>query len=137
MSPDNRRATVLLDSNFLFIPLRFRVDIFEELKRLFGEAVRCIVPTPIVEELRLLRLDAKPSLRREIDFALGLTARCEVLEDSLRDGETVDDYVLRVAMETGCPVATNDASLRRRLREECIPVVYLRQHSYLELDGFI
>ncbi len=53
-------AAVILDSNFLFIPLKFGVDIFEELNRLLGRNVRCIVTTPIIDELKLLTIDAKP-----------------------------------------------------------------------------
>ena len=133
----NCGAAVILDSNFLFIPLRFGVDIFGELRRLFGRPVRCIVTTPIISELQLLRLDAKPSFKKEIDFALGLADRCEVKEESRRLEERVDDLILRVALETGYSVATNDVDLRRRLRAEGVPVVYLRQRNHLEIDGFI
>jgi rRNA-processing protein FCF1 len=68
---------VILDSNFLFIPSRFRVDVFQELNRLLGRNVRCVVTTPIIDELRLLRTDAKPSFIKEVDFALGLVDRCD------------------------------------------------------------
>lgn len=126
---------VILDSNFLFVPLLFGVDIFEELHRLLGESLRCLVPEPIIGELRLLRLDAKPSFRKEIDFALGLVERCEVMDEDKVAGETVDDFILRIAMKTGYPVATNDSELRRRLREAGVPVIYLRQRAYLEING--
>ena len=113
------------------------VDVFDELQRLFGRPILCIVPTPIIAELRLLRLDAKPSFKKEIDFALGLTERCKVINENVEPGETVDDALLRIALETGYPVATNDADLRQRLREVRIPVVYLRQRAFLEIDGCI
>ncbi len=130
-------AAVILDSNFLFIPLRFGVDIFEELHRLLGEPLLCLVPEPVVGELRLLRLDAKPSFRKEIDFAMGLVERCEVLDEDRAMGETVDDFILRIAMRTGHPVATNDSELRRRLREAGVTVIYLRQRAFLEINGSI
>lgn len=132
-----RGVTVILDSNFLFIPLKFGVDIFEELQRLLGGLVRCVVPSPIIEELRLLRRQARPSLRREIDFALALAERCEKEEERVNPGETVDDALVRLAMRWRCPVATNDAELRRRLREEEISVIYLRQRAYLEVEGVV
>ncbi len=130
-------AAVILDSNFLFIPHRFRVDIFEELRRLLDRNVRCIVTTPIIDELKLLGSDAKPSLRREVDFALGLTDSCEVMDESLGPGETVDDSILRIALERRFTVATNDAELRKRLRKVGIPVVFLRQKNHLEIDGIV
>ena len=128
-------AAVILDSNFLFIPHRFRVDIFEELRRLHGRNVRCIVTTPIIDELKLLGSDAKPSFRREVDFALGFTDSCEVMDESLGPGETVDDSILRRALERRFTVATNNADLRKRLRKVGIPVVFLRQKNHLEIDG--
>jgi len=132
-----RGVAVILDSNFLFIPLRFGVDIFAELQRLLGGSVRPVVPSPVLDELRLLRDGASPSLRREIDFALALVGRCDVVEARIDPGETVDDALVRIATRCRCPVATNDADLRRRLREEGVPVVYLRQRSRLEVEGFI
>ncbi len=135
----NRKTglAVLLDSNFLFVPLKFGVDIFEELKRLLNRTPRCLVLRPIIEELRHLRIDAKPSLEKEIDFALDLTYRCELLDEDLLPGEEVDDYILRLAVENGWPVATNDSDLRRRLREAGVPVIYLRQQAFLEIDGIV
>jgi rRNA-processing protein FCF1 len=137
MSGTDGGVAVILDSNFLFIPLRFGVDVFGELQRLFGRPITCIVPTPIIAELQLLRLDAKPSFKKEIDFALGLIDRCEVINETLGPGETVDDILLRMALETGYLVATNDADLRQRLREVGIPVIYLRQRAFLEIDGCV
>jgi rRNA-processing protein FCF1 len=128
-------AAVILDSNFLFIPLRFGVDIFEELHRLLGRNVRCVVTMPIIDELRLLRTDAKPSFRKEVDFALGLVDRCEVMEASLGPGEAVDDSIVRVASDGPFIVATNDAELRRRLRKAGVSVVFLRQRNHLEIEG--
>ena len=130
-------AAVVLDSNFLFVPLRFGVDIFEEFQRLLGKTPHCLVPRPIIEELRHLRIDAKPSFEKEIDFALDLANRCELLDEGLLHGEEVDDFILRLAVENGWPVATNDSSLRRRLRRAGVPVIYLRQQAFLEIDGLV
>lgn len=132
-----RGFPVLLDSNFLFIPLQFGVDIFEELQRLLGGLVRCVVPSPVVEELQLIRQEANPKLKREINFALSLAERCETAEERVEAGETVDDALVRLARRWRCPVATNDTELRRRLRAEGVPVIYLRQRAYLEVEGAI
>jgi rRNA-processing protein FCF1 len=130
-------AAVILDSNFLFIPLRFGVDIFEEFHRLLGRNVRCVVTTTIIDELKLLRTDARPSFIKEVDFALSLVDRCEVMEASLDPYETVDDSIVRVASDGPFIVATNDAELRRRLKKAGVSVVFLRQRSHLEIEGVI
>jgi len=134
---DRPPVVVLLDSNFLFIPLKFGVDIFEELRRLLGENIKCLVTGPVLKELDLLRLGAKPGFLKEISFARKMAEKCDVFEDSLRAGETVDQSLVRVAIEQGFNVATNDAELRKALKKEGVSVVFLRQRAFLEVDGVI
>lgn len=132
-----RSISVILDSNFLFVPLQFGVDVFEELRRLLESSVRCLMLSTVLEELRLLKQNAKPSFKKKIDFALSLAEGCEKVEVDAECGETVDDSIIRMARLLRCPVATNDAELRRRLRAEMIPVIYLRKRAYLEMNGAI
>lgn len=129
-----RGIPVLLDSSFLLIPLEEGVDIFSELERLLG-LPRCLVPKPVLEELKRLQDAASPSEARRINLALRMAERCEILNVELEEGEEVDDLLLRVARRLKCPVATKDGELRRRLRREGIPVIYLRQRAYLEMEG--
>ena len=130
---DERTTTIILDSNFLFVPLRFGVDIFEEFKRLLVN-VRCVVPSPVLEELRFLKEEAKTS-PKEAEFALTMAGRCEIIHEAVEPGETVDEVILRLARSWRCPVATNDSELKQLLRSEGIPVIYLRQRAYLEIEG--
>jgi rRNA-processing protein FCF1 len=44
---------------------------------------------------------------------------------------------VRVAIEQGFNVATNDAELRKALKKEGVSVVFLRQRAFLEVDGVI
>jgi rRNA-processing protein FCF1 len=59
------------------------------------------------------------------------------MEASLESCETVDDSIVRVALDGPFIVATNDAELRRRLRRVGVSVVFLRQRSHLEIEGVI
>jgi rRNA-processing protein FCF1 len=34
-------------------------------------------------------------------------------------------------------VATNDRELRRKLRREHVPTIFLRERSHLEIEGFV
>lgn len=138
LSPEGRgRTRVILDTNFLFIPIQFSVDIFEELERVVGGSIQCVVPSAVVRELMLISEDSKPSFKREVDFAISLIKRCEQVDTAPRPGETVDEVIVRLAEEWGCLVATNDSDLRKLLRKKGVPVVYLRQRSHLEVDGII
>ncbi len=129
-----RGIPVLLDSSFLLIPLEEGVDIYSELERLLG-LPRCLVPKPVLEELKRLRDAASPLEAKRINLALRMAERCETLNVELGEGEEVDDLLLRLAREMRCPVATKDGELRKRLRREGIPVIYLRQRAYLEMEG--
>ena len=134
---NRRQVAVLLDSNFLFIPLRFGIDIFEELRHLLGEKIKYFVTRPVLNELDLLRVEAKSGFLREITYARKMADKCDVFEDTLRTGETVDQSLVRVAFEQGFYVATNDAELRKALKKEGVSTVFLRQRAFLEVDGVI
>ena len=130
-----RTPAIILDSNFLFIPHRFKVDIFDEFERFLGAPLRCLVPQCVIDELEFLDHDASPGFSKEIKIALKLVERCEIVDIFPVEGETVDDLLLRFAVQTGYPVATNDSELRKRLKKEKVSVIYLRQRAYLTLDG--
>jgi len=129
---------VLLDSNFLLVPILFGVDIFEEIPKLLDRDVDFILLRPVYEEMRRLAIEGSPKVRKEASSALDLSrGRCRVMDFEAQEGEDVDDLLLRVAEELRCLVATNDGALRRRLRERGVPVIYLRQKSLLKIDGWV
>jgi len=127
---------VILDLNFLLVPLQFRVDIFEELNNLLGRAEPVILSTTIEELRRILK---RSSGVRYLQFstALRLAEKCEIIRVERRRGESYDDVIFRVAKDTGMPVATNDSELRKRLRKAGLATIYLRQKSKLEVDGYV
>ncbi|MGD6807333.1 MAG: PIN domain-containing protein [Candidatus Bathyarchaeia archaeon] len=127
---------VILDANALFVPLQFKLDIFEEVKQLLDRNVEYILLSSVKRELELLAAGNEPKMRREANFALRLAEKCKLVtvEDHC---EKVDDVILRVAKSWGVPVFTNDRLLRTRLRDISVPVIYLRQKSRLVIDGLI
>ena len=143
MATDRRRHTeglkprhaVLLDTNFLFIPLRHKVDIFKEIEELMGPNTKIYILKATLKELDYLKQNAKPSLLKEIEYAEKLTKNCIIHETQQHDNETTDDTILRTAIEQKIPVATNDKELRKRLKQEKIPVIFLRQRAYLDMEG--
>ncbi len=127
---------VILDSNALFIPLEFKIDIFEELRRLLNRNVEFVLLSSVKHELELLAAQDSPKNRRQANFALRLAEKCRLVavEDC---GEATDDVIVRVAKNWGAPVFTNDKVLKRRLRDISVPVIYLRQKTRLDIDGLI
>jgi rRNA-processing protein FCF1 len=127
---------VILDSNAFFVPLEFKMDIYEELRRLLNRNVEYVLLSPVRHELEVLASGEEPKLRRQADFALRLSQKCKLVAVDGKDAKT-DDVIVRIAKNWNTPVFTNDRELRRRLRDISVPVIYLRQKSRLDIDGLI
>ncbi len=127
---------VILDSNALFIPLAFKIDIFEELKRVLNRNVEFVLLSAVKDELKILASSDEPKRRRQASFALRLTEKCKIVPVDAK-GESVDDVIVRIAKSWGSPVLTNDIDLKRRLRDISVPVIYLRQKCRLDINGLI
>ena len=125
---------VILDSNFLFIPSQFQVDIFEEISKLLNRRFDPIILSSTRRELLKIK-KGSPKMRKRASLALELAERCHLVDVEQGFEETSDDVMVRVAAEWKCPVATNDRMLRKRLRDISVPVIYLRQKSRLEMEG--
>lgn len=126
---------VILDSNFLFIPSQFQVDIFEELSRLLSQRHDPVILSPTRKELLRKAEKGSPKMRKKASLALEFAEKCHLIDVEQSVEETPDDVIVRVASEWKCPVATNDRTLRKRLRNISVPVIYLRQKSRLEMEG--
>ncbi len=126
---------MILDSNFLFIPSEFRIDVFEGLESLLGQRVDPILLSPTYQEIRKIAEESSPKIRQQASLALRLAEKCRIVQAERNFQETCDDLIVRVAKEWRSPVATNDKTLRRRLRNINVPVIYLRQKSRLEMEG--
>jgi rRNA-processing protein FCF1 len=126
---------VILDSNFLFIPSQFHIDIFDELKSILGQHIDPVLLSPTYEEIRRIAEESSPKTRQQASLALKLAKKCRIVQTEKGLKETCDDVIVRMAEEWGSPVATNDGVLRRRLRNINVPVIYLRQKARLEMEG--
>jgi rRNA-processing protein FCF1 len=128
---------VILDSNFLFVSSQFKVDIFEELMKLLNQQFDPILLSPTYKELLRLADQGSPKIRKLASLALKLAEKCHLIQVEPLSGETHDDVIVRVAKEWNCPVATNDRELRKKLRKEKVPTIFLRQRAYLEAEGLV
>ena len=125
---------VLLDSNFLMIPLELHIDVFQEIQNLLGKKVEFILIKPVYDELQTLSMGSS-KVGRQAAYALKLAQRCRTMNVEAKARESTDYVIARVAKEKGAIVATLDLELRKRLRNISVPVIYLRERSRLEVDG--
>jgi rRNA-processing protein FCF1 len=131
------KLRVILDSNFLFVPLQFQVDVFEELENLLNQRFIPIILSSTLKELRGLAKSDSPKEQKQALFALKLAKRCCVIPVEKDLGETFDDVIVRFALKWKSPVVTNDREVRRRLRSLDLPVIFLRQKRRLMLEGSV
>ncbi len=128
---------VIADSNALFVPLQFKIDIFAELHRVLNRRFDLVLISPVKTELEILKQKSSPKVRKEATFALSLAEKCTFVKVTKKPNELTDDAILRVANEWKAPVFTNDKSLKLKLRDISMPVIYVREKSRLEIDGLI
>lgn len=126
---------MIIDTNFLFIPSKFRLDIFEELPKLLGHNVEPVLLSQAYRELQKLAKSNSVKLSKQAQLGLKLAKKCRIVEVERKGNESNDDLILRIAVEWKCPVATNDRELRRKLRSVGVSVVFLRQKSLLAVEG--
>jgi len=133
---EKTKVKVILDSNALFAPLQFKIDIFEELRNLLKTNIEPILLPSVRRELEKLAEHGAPSMRKKAAYALQLAEKCKLIERDV-DFISPDDDIVEFASKWKIPVFTNDRMLRRRLRNISVPVIYVRQKSRLEIDGRI
>jgi hypothetical protein len=136
-SEQGKKIKIILDSNALFVPLQFRIDISEELKNLLKTNFEPILISPVLRELKRLAEEGEPRIRKNASYALKLAEKYKVVEVDEETETSADDVIVKVSRVWGCPVFTNDRHLRKRLRDINVPVIYVRQKSRLEINGRI
>jgi rRNA-processing protein FCF1 len=127
---------VIMDSNALFAPLQFRIDVVGELERLLNRRFEMVLISPVRRELETLAVEGSPKIKRMAAFALKFAEKCRYIEVE-SSARAVDDVIVEVAARWKMPVFTNDSQLRKRLRDISVPVIYVRQKSRLEIEGMI
>jgi rRNA-processing protein FCF1 len=130
----NKTLKVILDSNALFVPLQFKIDIFQELTTLLNRNFEPILISPVRHEIEKMAQTDSPKMRNMAAYALRLAEKCKLIEVDETEG-SVDDAIVKAACELRSSVFTNDIQLRKRLRNINVPVIYLRQKSSLAVDG--
>jgi rRNA-processing protein FCF1 len=128
---------VILDSNALFVPFQFKIDIFDCLEQLLERNLELILLSPIKRELEALAKKGSPKMRKNASYALKIAEKCRYVEVNAPASMLTDDVIVKIAEEWKTPVFTNDRQLKKRLRDISVPVIYVRQKSRLEIDGMI
>lgn len=126
---------VLADTSFLLTPYDFKINIIEGLERIMEGKYELVVPSFCIKELEDI-MKRGFIKRKKAQLALELIKKhARIINVPLMENERVDDALVRIAKEMRAIVATGDREIRKKLRKEGIPVVFVRARKKLELEG--
>lgn len=126
---DREEKAVILDNSAIMMLFEFSIDLEDELLRLLGK-FHILVPSPIINELKLISSKGNGKKRQNAKAALKLIERYEIFEEK----GTGDDSVLFLAKKFDGIVLTNDSNLRKRVKEASLQTIYLRGKQRLVLE---
>ncbi len=109
---------VVLDTNFLLIPGQFRVDIFEEIKRIADFRFKLYIFEKTEKELENILKNAKTKDRMAANIAKKLIKERDISYLKGDEALSVDEQIIEFARSNECFVATQDAELKRKLKKE-------------------
>ena len=112
------------------------VDIVMELQNLLPSYYDLIVPSVVIDELTTLKKKSKGKNKLAASIAYTIANKEPFNIINIKKTDHVDNLLLKFCNDTDV-LCTNDKILRKRARKRNITVVYLRQHRYLEVDGYI
>lgn len=124
---------MVLDTNFLMIPYKYRVDIFSEIERLIPEPHKVITLSSVVKELEGIQRRSEGSEGIAASVALQLIKKenMEVVESPGK----VDESILNFALgNKDVIIGTNDKELRKKLKQNKISGIFMRDKGRLELS---
>lgn len=122
---------IILDTNFLLIPLQFKLDIFSELKRICNFNYKLYVFSKTIDELKGIMEKQSVRHKKAAQFGLKLI-KLKNIGILKSEQEDVDSCILD-SVGKDIIVATQDAVLKRRLKSKGGSVIILRQKKYLQL----
>ena len=121
---------IIIDTNFLMIPYKFRVDIFSEINRVCSFNYRLFIMEKTVEELKGIIKNQPRKDKKAAQFALKLIGLKNIGTIPSKEND-VDSAILQAACKDTV-VATQDVFLKRQLAEKGASVIWMRQKKYLQ-----
>jgi len=130
MGSSRNELPVILDTNFIISSLRFGISL-DGLEDLLPMRHQVLIPDNVRRELENLELSGKDERIRRMAISISRNYDTIGLEG------VVDDSIVEFTKANRAVVATNDKELRRRLRENGVTVIYIRNRRYYAIDGNI
>jgi len=134
---NKRNLCIILDTNFLFVPYLFKIDILDEFYNIINTSFEILILKDSIEELKRKLMNIKSEKqRKEIEMALEYAKNFKVIDVDFNKSLSVDDKIVEFALLNNCIVATNDKELRKKLKRLGIPIICVRGKKYLTIYGY-
>jgi uncharacterized protein len=122
---------IILDTNFLLVPAQFSIDIFSELDRLVFENHELCVLDKTLDELNIVAKTADTGKdKRAAMLGIAFVAGKKMKVLPTKEGHP-DDLIVAMSERGKQIVATQDMTLKRRLKEKGVSVVTMRSQDHL------
>ncbi len=122
---------ILLDTNFLMICFQFKVDIFAQIDKISAFNYRLFVLDKSIDELKKIVEEQKGRHKDAAKIALKLIAIKNIGIIKTKSNEKTDDIILDIASKEDFIVATQDKDLKRRLINQSVSIIVLKQKKNL------
>lgn len=119
---------VVLDTNVLMYSVSEPFEIKSQLQKLGFNDI--IVTEGVRHELKRLAESGRTKEKKFARLSLEVAKKFETMPDPPVGGG-VDDQLIYLSKEYGYIVATSDSSLRRRLKKEGLPVIYIKNRRLI------
>ena len=116
---------IVLDTNIILDSIKFKVDLFTELKRVCDFPYKIAVLDKTLQELEN---------KKNSKLALELTKKKKVQIIKTQEGY-VDNILLR--LDDSYIIATNDKELKNKLKKDNKKIITLRQKKYLMIENVL
>ncbi len=124
---------ILLDTNFLLIPWQFKVDIFTQIDDIAHFKYGLFILDKALDELKKIVEEQKGKDKDAAKVALKLIAIKNIGIIKTEEGGETDEIILKTASKDDFIVATQDKDLKRRLINQGVSVIILRQKKTLAI----
>lgn len=126
------KYTLIFDTNFLFVPFEFRVEIISEIQRILGNNVSfAIIEQSIYELEEIEKRKTKNKKFLPLIATLIKVYNVSIITELNSKNHYVDDVLFQLPEEY--IIATNDKELKKRIGEDGRKVIFMRQKSYLDI----
>ena len=126
---------VIIDTNFLMVPYKFKVDIFSEFERICDFNYKLYIFEQSINELKVIMEKQSGKNKKAAQFALKLIKLKNIKIIKSGENKEVDSLILQ-SVNKNTIIATQDTKLKKELLKKGSAVIILRQKKYLQLlDG--